>query len=109
MPTLHTKIKLDGRHKLLNRLRSGVTTFEGPNTELFCLKCKCRLSIKHCLKYCKLFEIERNAVKDDFYRDNISFKMKSILSPLRENKTSSKVMTLVTKINSVFLPTAGLP
>ena len=102
MPTLNTTVKLDGNHKLLNRLRSGVTTFEGPNTEIFCLKCKCRLSIKHCLKYCKLFEKERNVVKDCLYQENIAFKMKNILSTMVGNRISSKIMRLVLKINSVF-------
>ena len=101
-PQVNMKVNLDGKNILLNRLRTGVTTFERPNTELFCRVCRCSLTINHCLKVCKLFTSEREYVRDRFYQENITFTIKNILHPDRKNSSLKGIMKLIKAIDNVF-------
>ena len=101
-PKINSKIPLDEKYILLNRCRAGVTTFDRTGTDLYCRKCKTNLTIKHCIKDCRLFDRSRLEIKHYFSAINMKFTLVNILSPGHKGWAEKGILYHLQSINEIF-------
>ena len=101
-PNLKNKINLGKDQYLINRVRAGADRVNHFNEDLYCRTCREKLTSKHVVKHCTLFEKEREQVRNNLRKEHLDFKLSNILRPNLSKDTKLSVMSLLKKIDTVF-------
>ena len=101
-PNMKNKINLGKDQYLINRVRAGADRVNHFNEDLYCRTCREKLTSKHVVKHCTLFEKEREQVRNNLRKEHLDFKLSNILRPNLSKDTKLSVMSLLKKIDTVF-------
>ena len=101
-PKIKNKINLGKDQYLINRIRAMATRVNHFNEDIYCRICRERLTTKHVVKYCKIFEDEREPLKNNLRKEHLDFKFTNVLRTNLSRDTNLTIMTLLRKIDSVF-------
>lgn len=101
-PNAKCKIKLDKDLYLLNRIRTRADRINHFNDNIFCRVCRTKLTSKHAIKNCTLFDRERDIAIRALRYEHLEFKIKNITKPDLKADANMAIMNLLRKIDSVF-------